>query len=75
MNVVRTGTLIGYDADSGTNLFTHSNRPVSRSDNRSALPIARDIFHVNGNRYRAVGVRVGSTATNYEIDVREEPDS
>lgn len=72
MNVVVTGTLVGYDADSGLTLFTEVNRPIRLSDGTSSLPLARDIYYTGGKQYRVVGVRIGSTETHNEIDVREE---
>jgi hypothetical protein len=72
MNVEVTGTLVGYDVESGAKLFTHTNRPIRLSDKTSSLPHARDYFTVDGKHYQVIGVRQGSTEIFYEIDVREE---
>ena len=71
MSVEVTGTLVGYDADNGEKLFTHTNRPIRCLDKTSSLPLARGTFEANGKRYQVVGVRKSSTETYYEIDVRE----
>ena len=73
MNVVTTGTLVGYEGVSGQKLFTHMNRPIRLADGASSLPLARDIFIAGEKQYRVIGVRRTSTEILYEIDVREEP--
>jgi hypothetical protein len=74
MNTVPSGTVIGYDAVSGEKLFTETNRASRFPDQTGALPQANDLYQTStGKNYRVVGVRKGSTETQCEMDVREEP--
>lgn len=74
MNTVPSGTVIGYDAVSGEELFTEKNRATRFPDQTDALPQANDLYKAsNGKTYRVVGVRKSSTEMTCEIDVREEP--
>jgi hypothetical protein len=73
MNTVPSGTLIGYDADSGEKLFTETNRATRFPDQTNALPQANGLYNtLDGKTYRVVGVRKGSTEILCEMDVREE---
>ena len=72
MNVETTGTLVGYDAESGEKLFTEMNRPVKATDKTSIFPLRGDSYYTGGKKYRVVGVRRSSTEAHYEIDVRED---
>jgi len=69
--IARTGTIVGYDAESGEKLFTHVNREVERNG-ISTLPYAGGFHDSYDKRYRVVRVRAGSTEELYEIDVKEE---
>jgi hypothetical protein len=74
MNTVPSGTVIGYDAVSGEELFTEKNRATRFPDQTDALPQANDLYKAsNGKTYLVVGVRKSSTEMTCEIDVREEP--
>lgn len=70
MNVEITGTLVGYDADSGEKLFTEVNRLLKAADKTSTLPLPEDSYFTGGKNYRVVGVRRSSTEAHYEIDVK-----
>lgn len=72
MPIVQSGTVIGYDAATGAELFVHPNRAIRLTDGSSSLPIAGTIYAFYDKRYRVLGVRVGSTETVYKIDVEEE---
>lgn len=70
---VPSGTIVGYDVESGKKLFTETNRATRFPDETDALPRAGDLYEVSGKNYRIVGVRKGSTERLCEVDVREEP--
>ena len=72
MSVAVTGTVVGYDVNTGKKLFTHVNRPVKLTDGTSSLPNARDTFSTDGKQYRVIGIRKGSTETYFEMDLQEE---
>ena len=72
MNTVPSGTIIGYDAESGDESFIERNRATRCPDQTSALPHANDSYLTNGKTYRIVGVRSDSTQAMYKMDVRQE---
>jgi len=72
MNTVPPGTIIGYNAVSGEELFTQTNRATRFPDQAYALPHVNDRYETNGKNYRIVRVHSDSTEILYKIDVREE---
>jgi len=72
MRETQSGTVIGYDANSGKKLFEETNRATQLSDGTSALPKAGDKYENGGKCYRIKGIRKGSTETLCLMDVIEE---
>ncbi len=73
MPTVPTTTIVGYDVDSGKQLFTHPNVPVRDYKGNSSLPRVNQIYKSSFNDYLVIRVRRSSTETLWEIDVRVEP--
>jgi hypothetical protein len=72
MRTTETATVIGYDADSGKQLFVYPNCVTHDFRGANALPHKGQTFESHGKTYRIVGVRKSSTFTKWEVDVREE---
>jgi uncharacterized protein (UPF0128 family) len=72
MRETHSGTVIGYDANSGKKLFEETNRATQLPDGASALPKAGDKYENGGKNYRIKGIRKGSTETLCLMDVIEE---
>lgn len=75
MPTVQTGTLVGYDAETGIELFRHINRPTHSREGASCLPVAHDTVVADQIRYRVIGVRKSSTESLWEIDVERDASS
>lgn len=73
MPSVQTITIVGYDVDSGKELFTHQSVPVRDWRGNSNLPQANQIYKTNFNDFHVIGVRRRSTEELWEIDLRPLP--
>ena len=72
MKIAPTATIIGYDVDSGKELFTHPNVLIRNYEGIHTLPGSGQIYKSRLNTYRVIGVRQDSTEALCKIDVRPE---
>ena len=72
MKTMQGCTVVGYNVDSGKEVFTWRHVAPKNYDGTGGLPNAGRILEHNGKSYRVIGVRQGSTETLWEIDVPEE---
>ena len=73
MRTMQGCTVIGYDVDTGKELFVWPNVAPRHTDGTGALPHADQSLEHDGRQYVVIGVREGSTETLWKIDVRERP--
>jgi hypothetical protein len=63
MKIVPSGTVIGYDAESGEKLFTEINRASNFPDEISTLPLPNRLYMVDDKKYRVVGPAISRLVT------------